>query len=389
MANKRDLSTICVHTGETKDPHGSPHTPIYNTTTFAFDSTQDILDVVEGRKAGSLYTRYGLNPTVFSVEQKLAALEGAEAAWVFASGMAAEAAVFLAHGRKGVLCLGDVYGGTQELIGQQLPELGIKVGFLLHSELNRLEAELKTGYGMVFFETPTNPVMDIFDIRAISELAHRYGALVVVDNTFATPVNQQPLSLGADIALHSATKYLGGHSDITAGAVMGPKKLLEPIWPWRKNLGQMPSAETCSLLSRSLKTLTVRVERQNESAKVVAQAMSIHPKIKRVLYPGLEMAPGYSVARQQMSGFGGMMTLELKADRKGTSDFVDRLQIFQLAPSLGGPESLVNQPVLLTHYGLGQEEHAKRGLTESMVRVSIGLESPQDLIKDLEQALKG
>lgn len=389
MAEKRDLSTICVHTGEAKDPHGSPHTPIYNTTTFAFDSTQDILDVVEGRKAGSLYTRYGLNPTVFTLEQKLAALEGAEAAWVFASGMAAEAATFLALGRKGVLCLGDVYGGTQELIGKQLPELGIKSGFLLKNELSRLESELKSGYGMVFFETPTNPAMDIFDIRAISDLAHKYGALVVVDNTFATPVNQQPLSQGADIALHSATKYLGGHSDVTAGAVMGPKKLLEQIWPWRKNLGQMPSAETCSLLSRSLKTLTVRVERQNESARIVAQAMSIHSKIKRVLYPGMETSSDYVLARKQMTGFGGMMTLELKADRKETSAFVDRLKLFQLAPSLGGPESLVNQPVLLTHYGLGKEEHARRGLTESMVRVSIGLESPQDLINDLEQALKG
>jgi cystathionine gamma-synthase len=388
MPNKRDLSTICVHTGEISDPHGSPHTPIYNTTTFAFDSTKDILDVVEGRKAGALYTRYGLNPTVFTLEQKLAALEGAEAAWVFASGMAAEAATFLALGRKGVLCLGDVYGGTQELIGKQLPELGIKAGFLLKSELPRLEAELRKGFGIVFFETPTNPAMDIFDIRAISDLAHRYGALVVVDNTFATPVNQQPLSFGADISLHSATKYLGGHSDITAGAVMGPKKLLEQIWPWRKNLGQMPSAETCSLLSRSLKTLTVRVERQNESARTVAHAMTGHPKIKRVLYPGLETGPNFALARQQMSGFGGMMTLELKADRNQTSAFVDRLKLFQLAPSLGGPESLVNQPVLLTHYGLGKEEHERRGLTESMVRVSIGLESPLDLIKDLEEALR-
>lgn len=388
MANRKELSTICVHKGEAKDAHGCPHTPLYNTTTFVFDSTSDILDVVEGRRPGSLYTRYGLNPTIFSVEEKLAALEGAEAAWVFASGMAAEAAVFLSHGRKGVLCLGDVYGGTQELIGQQLPLLGIKSGFLLKSELHKLEAELKSGYGMVFFETPTNPVMDIFDIRAISELAHRYGAMVVVDNTFATPVNQQPLSLGADIVLHSATKYLGGHSDITAGAVMGPKKLLEPIWPWRKNLGQMPSAETASLLSRSLKTLVVRVERQNQSARVVAQAMSIHPRIKRVLYPGMETSPDYSLAREQMSGFGGMMTLELNATREETSAFVDKLQLFQLAPSLGGPESLVNQPVLLTHYGLGKEEHKRRGLTESMVRVSIGLESPQDLIADLEQALK-
>jgi cystathionine gamma-synthase len=389
MATMRDLSTICVHTGESKDAHGSPHTPIYNTTTFAFDSTKHILDVVEGRKAGSLYTRYGLNPTVFTLEQKLAALENAEAAWVFASGMAAEAATFLALGRKGVLCLGDVYGGTQELIGKQLPELGIKAGFLLKNELSRLEAELKTGYAIVFFETPTNPVMDVFDIRAISDLAHRNGALVVVDNTFATPVNQQPLAFGADIVLHSATKYLGGHSDVTAGAVMGPKKLLEAIWPWRKNLGQMPSAETCSLLSRSLKTLTVRVRQQNEAARIVALTMSKHPRIKRVFYPGLETSPDYALAKEQMSGFGGMMTLELKGDRSETSAFVDRLELFQLAPSLGGPESLVNQPVLLTHCGLGRDEQQRRGLTESMVRVSIGLESPHDLIEDLEQALKG
>jgi cystathionine beta-lyase/cystathionine gamma-synthase len=302
--------------------------------------------------------------------------------------MAAESAVFLAHGRKGVVCLGDVYGGTQELIGQQLPLLGIKTSFLLKSELNRLEDELKSGAGLVFFETPTNPAMELFDIRKISDLAHKYGALVVVDSTFATPVNQQPLALGADIALHSATKYLGGHSDITAGAIMGPKKLIDPVWPWRKNLGQTPSAETASLLSRSIRTLVVRVERQNQTAKTVAQAMAKHPKIKRVLYPGLETSPDYALARVQMKGFGGMMTLELKATRDETSAFVDRLELFQLAPSLGGPESLVNQPVLLTHHGLGKEEHQRRGISDSMVRVSIGLETAGDLIADLEQALK-
>ena len=388
MQERKDLSTICVHTGETKDAHGCPHTPLYNTTTFVFDSTADILDIVEGRKSGALYTRYGLNPTIFSLEQKLAALEGAEAALAFASGMAAESAVFFTHGRNGVVCLGDVYGGTQELIGQQLPLLGIKTSFLLKAELNQLEAKLKEGFSLVFFETPTNPAMELFDIRKISDLAHKYGAMVVVDNTFATPVNQQPLALGADIVIHSATKFLGGHSDITAGAIMGPKKWVEPVWPWRKNLGQTPSAETASLLSRSLRTLVVRVEKQNESAKAVAIAMSKHPKIKRVLYPGLETSPEYALAREQMTGFGGMMTLELKATRSETSAFVDRLQLFQLAPSLGGPESLVNQPVLLTHHGLGPEEHKRRGLTDSMVRVSIGLESPNDLIADLEQALE-
>ncbi len=388
MADQNDLSTICVHSGEIKDAHGCPHTPLYNTTTFVFDKTSDILDVVEGRKSGALYTRYGLNPTIFGLEQKLAALEGAETSLAFASGMAAESAVFLAHGRKGIVCLGDVYGGTQELIGQQLPLLGIKTSFLLKSEVGQLESKLKEGVGVVFFETPTNPAMELFDIRKISELAHRYGAIVVVDNTFATPVNQQPLKLGADIVVHSATKYLGGHSDVTAGAIMGPKKWIDPVWSWRKNLGQTPSAETASLLSRSLRTLVVRVEKQNESAKLVAEAMSKHPKIKRVLYPGVETSPDYSLAKEQMMGFGGMMTLELNASREETSNFVDRLEIFQLAPSLGGAESLVNQPVLLTHHGLGKEEHKKRGLSDSMVRVSIGLESPNDLIADLEHALK-
>ena len=388
MTELKDLSTICVHSGEAKDANGCPHTPLYNTTTFVYEKTSDILDVVEGRKPGALYTRYGLNPTIFSLEEKLAALEGAEAALVFSSGMAAESAVFLAHGRKGTVCLGDVYGGTQELIGQQLPLLGIKTSFLLKSELNRLEDELKRGAGLIFFETPTNPAMELFDIRKISDLAHKYDALVVVDNTFATPVNQQPLSLGADIVLHSATKYLGGHSDITAGAIMGPKKLVTPVWPWRKNFGQTPSAETASLLSRSIRTLVVRVERQNQTAKTVAQAMANHPRVKRVLYPGLETSPDYALARSQMKGFGGMMTLELNTTREETSAFVDRLQLFQLAPSLGGPESLVNQPVLLTHHGLGKEEHQRRGISDSMVRVSIGLESAEDLIADLEQALK-
>jgi cystathionine gamma-synthase len=274
------------------------------------------------------------------------------------------------------------------LIGQQLPLLGIKTKFLLKAELNQLEALLKEGMGLVFFETPTNPAMEVFDIQAISTLAHRYEALVVVDNTFATPVNQQPLALGADIVVHSATKYLGGHSDITAGAIMGAKKLIEPVWPWRKNLGQMCSPETASLLSRSIRTLVIRVERQNQTAKFIAEKMSQHPRISRVLYPGLETSPEYRLARSQMKGFGGMMTLELKANRSETSAFVDKLKIFGLAPSLGGPESLVNQPVLLTHHGLGAAEHKRRGLTDSMVRISIGLESPEDLICDLEQALK-
>lgn len=384
---EHDLSTLCIHAGELHELHGCPHTPIYNTTTFTYKRTSDILDVVEGRKPGSLYTRYGLNPTIISLEKTLAALEGAEASLAFSSGMAAESSVFFAHGRKGVLCLGDVYGGTHELLNQQLPQLGIRTSFLLKAEIGRLEAELRKGFGLVFFETPTNPAMDVFDIVRISEIARRAGALVVVDNTFATPVNQQPLKLGADIVVHSATKYLGGHSDVTAGAVMGAKTVIDPIWGWRKNLGQAPSAEVASLLARSIRTLVVRVNQQNASAHVIAKHLIGHPKVKRVLYPGLETSPDFLIARQQMVGFGGMMTIDLNASISDTSGFVDRLKIFRLAPSLGGVESLVNQPVLLTHHGLGKDEHRKRGLTESMVRLSVGLENVEDLIADLEQAL--
>ncbi len=382
------LSTRCVHAGELKDLHGSPHTPIYTTTTFKFDSTADLLDVVEGRKSGSLYTRYGLNPTLFSLEEKLAALEDAEAAWVFSSGMAAEAALFLAYGRKGIVCIGDAYGGTMELLSSQLPELGISTHFLLGSELGGLKMLLETGAGLVFFETPTNPTLEVLDVRKISGMAHEYGALVAVDSTFASPVNQNPLALGADFVIHSATKYLGGHSDITAGALMGSKDLLASVWNWRKNLGTVIAPETASLLARSIRTLTVRVERQNATAQAVAEAMTEHPKVAQVFYPGLPAFAGHAVARSQMKGFGGMLTLELKGSYEDAVRAVDRFQLFAIAPSLGGVESLATMPVTTTHHGLSPEERMRRGISDAMIRLSIGLEDAADLIADLEQALE-
>src|SRR3990172_2012863 len=224
MKKNHDLSTRCVHAGEAGDAEGSPHTPIYNTTTFGFRSTAELLDVVEGRRPGNLYTRYGLNPTIRSVEVKLASLENAESALVFSSGMAAEAALFFAHGRRGVVCLGDAYGGTLQVPSDQLPPLGVPTFLLQGEEAGRLAEVLKKEKpGLVFFETPTNPTMEIFDIREISRLSRSHRALVAIDNTFASPINQQVLALGADIAVHSATKYLGGHSDLTGGALMGSK----------------------------------------------------------------------------------------------------------------------------------------------------------------------
>jgi len=388
MPEPRGLGTRCVHAGELPDAHGSPHTPVYTTTTFAFPSTAAILDVVEGRAAGSLYTRYGLNPTVQSLEAKLAAIEDAEAALAFASGMAAEAALFLAHGRAGTVCIGDAYGGTLELIGQQLPLLGIPTHLLLGTELDRLDELLVGGARLVFLETPSNPTLEVFDIAAIAARAHARGALLVVDNTFASPVNQQPLALGADLVVHSATKYLGGHSDITAGALMGAKALIDAVWPWRKNLGQTPAPETAALLARSLRTLVVRVRQQNATALAVAQAMASHPRVARVLYPGLPSFPGHALAARQMAGFGGMLTIEVAGDGAGASAVVDRLKLFAIAPSLGGVESLATQPVTTTHHGLDPEERARRGITDSMIRLSVGLEDAQDLIDDINQALR-
>lgn len=388
MTHVPGLSTRCVHAGEMRDASGSPHTPLYTTTTFAFDSTADLLDVVEGRRRGNLYTRYGLNPTILSLEEKLASLEGAEAALAFSSGMAAEAAVFLTHGRAGIVCIGDAYGGTLSLLSAQLPLLGIPTHFLLSAELDRLDALLETGVGLVFFETPTNPALEVFDIEAIARQVHRHAALVVVDNTFASPVNQQPLRLGADLVVHSATKYLGGHSDVTAGALMGPKALVEAVWPWRNNFGQALAPEAAALLARSLRTLVVRVQHQNTTAATIAQALREHPRVAQVLYPGLPTFPGHAVAVRQMSGFGGMVTIEIAGTGADAAAVVDRLKLFAIAPSLGGVESLVTQPVTATHHGLSAEERARRGISDAMIRLSVGLEDPEDLIRDLEQALQ-
>ncbi len=381
------LATRCVHAGEIADPHGAPHTPLYATSTFRFPSTADLLDVLEGRRPGSIYTRYGLNPTLLALEEKLAAIEGAEAALAFASGMAAESALFLTHGRKGILCIGDAYGGTLELLSAQLPLLGIPTHFLLGTELDRLDAVLEQGVGLVFFETPTNPTLEVLDIRAIAAAAHRQGALVAVDNTFASPVNQNPLALGADFAVHSATKYLGGHSDLTAGALMGSKVLVTPVWNWRKNLGTAIAPETANLLARSLRTLPVRVAQQNRNAQALAEAMARHPRVARVLYPGLPEFAGHALACSQMGGFGGMLSLELRGTYEEAVASVDRLKLFAIAASLGGPESLATMPVTSTHHGLSPEERARRGIGDTLLRLSIGLEDVADLIADLEQAL--
>ncbi len=389
MANDPGLSTRCVHAGDERDAHGALHTPLYNHSTFGFPTTAAILDVVEGRKAGSLYTRYGLNPTILSVEDKLRSIEGGDGAMVFSSGMAAEAATFLAHAGTGdhIICIGDVYGGTFELLATNLVQLGIRTTFLLGTDLDRLDAAFEERTRLVFFETPTNPNMEVFDIASVAKVAKAHGALTVVDNTFATPVNQLPLALGADLVIHSATKYLGGHSDLTGGAVIGTAAALGPVALWRKNLGQMMAPEVAFLLARSLRTLVVRVQAHNRAALTIAERLEAHRRVERVNYPGLESFAGYDIARRQMSGFGGMVSFVVKGDAADTAAVVDQLKLFAIAPSLGGVESLVTQPVTTTHHGLEADERARRGIVDGLVRISCGLEDVEDLWGDLAGAL--
>jgi cystathionine gamma-synthase/methionine-gamma-lyase len=383
------LSTRCVHAGDVRDPQGAIHPPLYGHSTFAFDSTADLLDVVEGRREGNLYTRYGLNPTIRSLERKLADLEDAETALAFGSGMAAEAATFLSHIKTGehIVCLGDVYGGTFELLGENLPRLGIETTFLTAGEADQLPDVLTDRTRIVFFETPSNPNLDIFDIAAITAHAHKTGALVVVDNTFATPVIQNPLHHGADLVIHSATKCLGGHSDLTAGAVAGPAELLAPIAAWRKNLGQVIAPEIASLLARSIRTLVVRIHAQNTAATAVAEYLAEHPRVTKVNYPGLATGDQATIVKTQMRGHGGMLSFLVDGDATTTAAVVDRLRVFSIAASLGGAESLVTQPITTTHHGLDPADRARRGIADSMVRLSIGLEDADDLIADLDQAL--
>ena len=385
--NNQGPATRIIHNRRHKDAFGSPYSPVYNTTTYRFENTADLLDVIEGRSDGNLYTRWGTNPSIQELEQGLAGLENAEAALGFASGMAAISATLLAHGRNGIVCVGDLYGGTQELLKNHCQALGIPVTFLFREEQDQLAETLNEPGKLVYFETPANPNMAILDIRTIAETAHQHGALVAVDNTFASPINQKPLELGADLVLHSATKYLGGHSDLTAGALMTSASLAKPVVAWRKNLGQLIAPETAALLSRSLRTLPLRVRQHNENAMAIAQAMEQHPRITKVHYPGLPSFEGHDLAKQQMTGFGGMLSIEVAGGQQAAEKVADSLKVFLLATSLGGVESLVSQPSATSHHGLSREERLKRGIGDGMLRLSVGLEDTADLIQDLNDAL--
>jgi methionine-gamma-lyase len=388
-AHPRGPQTTAIHAGEA-ERHGvgaAVGTQICRTSTFTFASTKEMKRWAEGKSKAYIYTRYG-NPTLNTAEEKIAALEGAEAAVVTASGMAAISSALL-----GVLKTGDelistaqLYGGSYRLMRDVFPDMGITVHYV-ETDLAGLENLVTPRTKALYVETPTNPTLRLVDLQKAAAFAKKHKLVALIDNTFATPVFQRPIEMGFDIVLHSATKYFAGHSDVIAGVAAGSRKWMERVRHMVIYLGGSMDPEAAFLLIRGLKTLGLRVRRQEQNALAVAQFLEAHPKVARVHYPGLASHPDHELAKRQMSGFGSMLAFDLKGGLSAARRFCDRVQLFLLAASLGGVESLVVLPIYTSHYRMSAAELERAGVTPGTVRVSVGLEDTEDLLADLKQAL--
>jgi methionine-gamma-lyase len=382
--------TKAIHAGE-PNRHGvgtGVGTPIARTSSFTFSSTEEMKRWAEGKSKAYIYTRYG-NPTLAVAEGKIAALEGAEAAVCTASGMAAISSALLGALKCGdeVISTAQVYGGTYRLMRDEFPDMGIKVHHV-GTDLDGIEKLVTERSKVLYVETPTNPTVRLVDLNKAVAFAKKHKLVSIIDNTFATPVLQQPLSLGFDMVVHSATKALAGHSDVIAGAAAGSQHWMDRIRHMVIDLGGSMDPEAAFLLSRGIKTLALRVARQGENAMAVADYLEKHPKVARVHYPGLKSHPDHALAKKQMRGFGSMLAFDLKGGLPAARRFCDGVELFLLAASLGGVESLVVLPSYTSHYKMKGEELARAGVTPGTVRVSIGIEDAEDLIADLEQALR-
>jgi cystathionine gamma-synthase len=385
------VSTRAVHGGELdQNAHDAITTPIVSAATYVFEDTAALRDYFEGRSDREEYGRYG-NPTVRTAERKLATLEGAPEAAMFASGMAAATTTLLALLKAGdhLVMTSDCYRRTRQFVFTFLSRYGITATLVEPGDYAGLEAALRPGKTkVVLSESPTNPYLRVADLSKLVPICKRFGgAKLVIDATFATPVNQRPLTQGADLVLHSCTKYLGGHNDLLAGAVCGNEGLVSAIRDLRSVLGAVLDPQSAYLLLRGLKTLALRVGRQNESALRIARWLEEQPLVDKVFYPGLPSHPDHAVARAQMSGFGGVVSFLYKGDLDDTARFVDACKVFQIAPSLGGVESLIEQPAFMSFYELSTEQREAVGIRNNLVRMSVGVEDSEDLIGDLAQAL--
>ena len=365
-------------------------TPIHQTSTFVLESAGDVDDVYEGRRAADVYTRYS-NPSLRSVESRLAALERTESALVLGSGMAAITTALLAHVRAGgrIVATEDLYGGTLNVFRQLQERFGVRIDYVATTDPEALRAALRAPADVVYLETPTNPTLRLVDLEASAEIARAAGVVSMVDSTFATPVNTRPHELGVDLVLHSATKYLGGHSDLSAGAVCGAKEAIARVVPMHRLVGAVLDPHAAFLLERGLRTLPLRVHAANANAQKVAEHLATHPAVARVHYPGLASHPQHALAKRQMpAGCGGLLSFDLPTF-EDAKRFMDGLQVIRNAASLGGVESLVSLPVQQSHRKQPAEVLARSGITPGTVRMAMGIEDPADLIADVERALAG
>jgi len=386
----RGSATSSVHAGELRQQEANAiTTPIYQTSTFWFRNSKEVTDYQEGKSTREEYGRYG-NPTWRSVERKISALEGGEETILFASGMCAATTTFMALLPRGshLIVTSDCYRRTRQFINQFLSRMDVETTVIEPSNLNAFAAAIRPNTELFFTESPTNPYLRVVDVPAFTELAHSKGVKVIIDSTFATPVNHRALGDGADLVLHSATKYLGGHNDLLAGTVTGPKELIEPVRSALGVLGGIIDAHAAWLLLRGIKTLDIRMERHNANGLALATYLEAHPKIRKVWYPGLPSHPDHAIAKRIMKGAGGVVTFEIETELEGAMRFIDATTIPYQAPSLGGVESLIELPVTMSFWDVPKDKRLELGITDSLVRYACGIENSDDIIADIEQALE-
>jgi cystathionine gamma-lyase len=375
------FSTKAIHAGQEPDPStGAIMTPIFQTSTYAQAGL--------GEHKGFEYSR-SHNPTRTALEGCLAALEEGQFALAFASGMAAESAILsLLNAGDHIVSCDDLYGGTYRIFERVMRRYNIETSYVTAGDIAGYEQAIRPNTKLIWLETPTNPLLRLIDIQAVVEIAHRHNILVVVDNTFASPYLQQPLKLGADIVVHSTTKYINGHSDVIGGAlVLNNEEVYEAIKFYENAAGGVPSPFDCWLTLRGIKTLAVRMRQHEENARLVARFLAEHPRVEKVYYPGLPSHPDHQLAKRQMNGFGGMVSFQFKGVYADVDKVVRRFKVFALAESLGGVESLVCHPVSMTHGSIPKDIRESRGLTDTLLRLSVGIEDAEDLLTDLQQAL--
>jgi len=388
------FSTQAVHAGEERrKPHGALTTPIVQTSTYVFEDTAEIRAFMQRKSTGDPrereeYGRYG-NPTQSAVEGKIAALEGGEQALLFASGMNAITTTLLTllSGGDHMVIVDGCYRRTRQFAREFLPRWGVETTTVPIDDEAALAEAIRPTTRVIFAETPTNPYLRVMDLARMTGIARQRGIITVIDSTFATPINLRPLEHGLDVVIHSATKYLGGHNDLLAGAIVGSGEILDKIEDARGVLGGVSSPDAAYLLLRGMKTLDLRVRRQNENGMCVARFLEGHPAVRRVYYPGLPSHPDHEVARRQMTGFSGVVSFEIDGDLERTGRFIDRLHLPYIGPTLGGVESIAQQQAIFI--SLDPEERRESGISDSLVRYALGIEDAEDLIADLDQALAG